>query len=901
MQRRVWIFSVLLLSNMAAAYSVKNYQAKKEVTALCQMDKSVWIATQSGLVLFDKTENTYKLADHPVLNTMHITDLEPHWASKVLYVSGSPEGVFGYYPASNKLSPAIKLQKKQRVWRMDRSGSKLAVCYGKVGTGLDILDLKSGSIERVANLDTVNVYNVAWDDTTLWALGLNTIHKYDNRSKKLQSFSAKDKKYRFLRYHSFEDYSDIQTGDDYVAFIGNGRSRGSPVLYTKSIDSLSEGHVIKDSDYPLNGMLSIPLRRKGELYWIRSSYDVYAPSGYATHYVFDVADRSDLIKFGGRGFHTCTLKDGFVLWLGTTTGLYRLDYMRMKLSFIAFEPVFQDFRNAYAAKKNKLLLASVKPVDARYDDGSQKPKYLFNQFDLSTGRNEVQSQIQETTPVGWKKIQIFAEQAGIDYPVLKKHNPPRFTYPENRRYNNKEDLYDDYNIFSRKLNYHANMAFAFFQDNLYIGGLDTKAHHYESNTEYFCAKITLNDGAIRPLYPGTRDLISDKISGLEVIGNILYFGTSKGLSACDLIKKSWHQLKVTNGITHLENLGSELFAVVSNKLHRVNRDKLAFEKEILPRVTKICNLGDVLVVWNQNFHLLFKGAENTIKAKTESKTEKRQLVKLVPRDKKSFWAMYNNGHTLYSIKCKGPKDNRCRLQAKPVEYQFHIASHPVSIQSKLAHNKIRFAMSSELPPLHFRTAPDKEIQGFEADLARMIGKKLSYSVEFVDPKSYGMSSYDCLMWGKADVILNAWTVTEARKKAVSFTQPYLKTGLGLLVRNKEFAEPSIIGVVKGVKAEKIARKQFKRAKIKMFDHSEACIIALKDKEIEAVVSDEVFLRSQLKNNGMPGWAMSDKLLTSESYAAATLWENEMHRKINEVLKELEKKGEIKKLTEKWIR
>ncbi len=482
--KTVWIVAVLLMSNMAAAYTAKHYHNRNKITTLCQMGKSIWIGTQSGLIVHNKKHKTYKLADHPVLNNLSITDLEPYWAKKTIYVAGSPKGVLSYVPASNKLSPVSKGLKKQKVWRMDRLKSMLAVCYGEAATGLDMVNLKTTKVKSVIGLDSIKIFNTAWDDNILWALGQHVIYRYNSRNKKLQAFSPNNTKYQFLNSHYFTDYSEIQVGDDYVAFLGSNGYHQRPILYSKSDNSLSENNVIKDADAFEVGMLFIPLRRKGELYWIRSSYDVYAPSNYATYYIFDVADRQDLLRFGGTGFHTCTLKDDRIIWLGTSEGLLRFDFERMKLSFNAFEPDYQNLHTAYAANKDNLFLAAVKPVDPQQNNNSHEPKFLHKKFNPSTGHIKLQSNVAETTPGGWRKIQMFAKSAGIHYPTISEFKPPRFTYPEDKRYMG-EDEYDDYHAISRLLHYPNDIAFSFFEDNLYIGAMTYSEEHHYSTTNYF--------------------------------------------------------------------------------------------------------------------------------------------------------------------------------------------------------------------------------------------------------------------------------------------------------------------------------------------------------------------------------------------------------------------------------
>ncbi len=130
---------------------------------------------------------------------------------------------------------------------------------------------------------------------------------------------------------------------------------------------------------------------------------------------------------------------------------------------------------------------------------------------------------------------------------------------------------------------------------------------------------------------------------------------------------------------------------------------------------------------------------------------------------------------------------------------------------------LRVGITSDYPPLIFRVGKlEDKIVGIEADLARQLAKELNRSVRFVEmPWEYQIPS---LLAGKTDIIMSGMTVTDARKVRINFTEPYLKTGLSVLMRSEDFSAYqssegqlqgfTSIGVQKGTTGDVFVQQHF---------------------------------------------------------------------------------------------
>jgi polar amino acid transport system substrate-binding protein len=72
-----------------------------------------------------------------------------------------------------------------------------------------------------------------------------------------------------------------------------------------------------------------------------------------------------------------------------------------------------------------------------------------------------------------------------------------------------------------------------------------------------------------------------------------------------------------------------------------------------------------------------------------------------------------------------------------------------------------------------------ELSGIDVELARALGRHLNRPVVFEKMSFDGL--IPALQTGRIELIVSAMTITEERRKAVDFSDPYFRTGLSLLV------------------------------------------------------------------------------------------------------------------------
>ena len=108
---------------------------------------------------------------------------------------------------------------------------------------------------------------------------------------------------------------------------------------------------------------------------------------------------------------------------------------------------------------------------------------------------------------------------------------------------------------------------------------------------------------------------------------------------------------------------------------------------------------------------------------------------------------------------------------------------PASAQVTQPNEKLKLAMDVGFAPFAYRDAKGATV-GFTVDFANEIGKRLGRpGVEIIDQPYAGI--FAGLFAKRYDFIIAPTNITEERAKQMLFSEPYMATGLGFLIRTKD--------------------------------------------------------------------------------------------------------------------
>jgi len=230
---------------------------------------------------------------------------------------------------------------------------------------------------------------------------------------------------------------------------------------------------------------------------------------------------------------------------------------------------------------------------------------------------------------------------------------------------------------------------------------------------------------------------------------------------------------------------------------------------------------------------------------------------------------------------------------------------PAAADAAAAATKIRVASDATYPPFETIDEKTKELDGFDIDLFKAIAKKANLDVEFVN------IGFDPLLAGMAqcqyDAAISAITITDERKKNMTFSDPYFQAGQAITVGAKNDAiktdadlKGKTIGTQLGTTGDILAKK-IDGANVKSYDTVDLAFQDLINGQVEAVVADNVPSEGFVGKN-VDKIKVVGNLLTSEDYGISVCKKNpDLLAKINKGLAEVKADGVIDQLTAKWVK
>jgi ABC-type amino acid transport substrate-binding protein len=215
------------------------------------------------------------------------------------------------------------------------------------------------------------------------------------------------------------------------------------------------------------------------------------------------------------------------------------------------------------------------------------------------------------------------------------------------------------------------------------------------------------------------------------------------------------------------------------------------------------------------------------------------------------------------------------------------------------------ATDATLPPMSFMSVGNDMI-GFEPDLIRAIADKAGFNVHLVNVEWAGL--FGGLITKKFDMVISSVTVLEERKQRMSFSMPYLKSGLTLVVHKDqknimsfEDAKKSnaLIGAQVGTTSYYFLEKESSvRTKgYQMYGHA---ITDMVNGKVDAVLGESsgtLFFKNKTIFQEIK---MVGEILSDEFYSVVFRKDDtKLIAQVNSALKELIDDGTVAQLHKKW--
>jgi polar amino acid transport system substrate-binding protein len=214
-------------------------------------------------------------------------------------------------------------------------------------------------------------------------------------------------------------------------------------------------------------------------------------------------------------------------------------------------------------------------------------------------------------------------------------------------------------------------------------------------------------------------------------------------------------------------------------------------------------------------------------------------------------------------------------------------------------------MELSYPPFEM-ISPEGKPAGISVDIAEALGRYLQRQVVIDNIPFVGL--IPALQTRKVELIISSITITEERKQAIAFSDPYLATGLCLLVsansdlQSIEEANQKgrVIVVKSGTSGELYARRHLPLATVVILEREASAVLEVVQGKADAFIYDQFSVFTNAQKNPVTTRALL-KPFTHESWAIGMRKNNEgLESKVNSFIADFRKQGGFERLGDKYL-
>ena len=234
---------------------------------------------------------------------------------------------------------------------------------------------------------------------------------------------------------------------------------------------------------------------------------------------------------------------------------------------------------------------------------------------------------------------------------------------------------------------------------------------------------------------------------------------------------------------------------------------------------------------------------------------------------------------------------------------------PANLLEKIkASGKIRIGLMGTYAPYNFLNDKN-EVDGFDADVAKEVSKRLGVQVEFITGEFSGL--IEGLQKDKYDALVSQVTITDDRKKTMDFSKPYIKNAVNVIVKDDNTTIQSLedfkdkkIGVGLGTNDEKYLREvaipKVGEFEIATYNDVITSLMDLNTGRIDATINNTFAIKPILQKNNLKIKPVGQPIKEDFAGIAVRKGNQELVDAINKALDEMKSDGTFKTIFQKWF-
>ncbi len=217
---------------------------------------------------------------------------------------------------------------------------------------------------------------------------------------------------------------------------------------------------------------------------------------------------------------------------------------------------------------------------------------------------------------------------------------------------------------------------------------------------------------------------------------------------------------------------------------------------------------------------------------------------------------------------------------------------------------IKIAVPTDFPP-YGMVGVDLKPQGLDVDMANYIAQKMAVKIELVPVTSANRIPY--LQTRKADLVISTLGKNPDREKVIDFTaaySPFFQAVFGPKTINvKTFADltgKSISVTRAALEDQELTRVAPAGVDIKRFEDNNTTVSAYTAGQVQLIATGASVAGNMMAKNPKLGTEYKLLLKDSPNYIGVGKGEDKLRLKVNEIIAEGRKNGDIDKMAMKWL-
>jgi polar amino acid transport system substrate-binding protein len=215
-------------------------------------------------------------------------------------------------------------------------------------------------------------------------------------------------------------------------------------------------------------------------------------------------------------------------------------------------------------------------------------------------------------------------------------------------------------------------------------------------------------------------------------------------------------------------------------------------------------------------------------------------------------------------------------------------------------------MELNYPPFEMTDAAGNP-SGVGVDMAHALGEYLHRPIKIENMPFEGL--IPALKTGRINLIISSMTATDERRKSIDFSDPYLSTGLSILVKKNspiqsiaDIDKPGVTVVLKtGTTSAIYARDHFKNATVLPLEQDTACALEVVQGKADAFIYDQMSIYQFAKKHPDTTRGILDPFQHESWAIGIRKGDTELEQQVNAFLADFKAKKGFDALGDKYLK